>query len=223
MGLFAKKICFYCNKKLGLLDSALLSWKLADGEYLCSDCYGDNCGGTLAGYDFIKSKTKAQILEHMEDVKKVKDMIVNEFQATDVITEHGDPSKVLVSIDRNHRWWIIHKYPNDLLSFDQIGEITVKLDENPPSDDAELPAFIKDKFMKSYIPPRPDMPEPTKDWYMHGMILSVSILNHPYDAKYPVEIKICNHGAKLTQSRFDYYDEVYGYGVKCLEIFESLK
>lgn len=223
MGLFTKKICFHCNKPMGLLDSTLLSWKLADGAYLCSDCYVDNCGGTLASSDFIKSLTKAQMLEHMEDVKKVKATIANEFQATEVITEHGDSSKVLVSIDRNHRWWIINKYPNDLLSFDQIGEITVKLVEDPPSDDSALISFVKDKVMKSYVPPRPDMPEPTKDYYMHGMILSVSILNHAYGAKYPEDIKICDHGAKLGQSRFDYYDEVYGHGVKCLEIFESLK
>ena len=65
MGLFSKKVCSFCNKPLGMLDSAL-STKLADGHIL-----GNCCSKLVSHYAYcipLTSLTKDQVLEHINQL-----------------------------------------------------------------------------------------------------------------------------------------------------------
>ena len=215
MGLFSKNTCAFCGKELGFLSTALSAYKLADGQYLCSGCYGEKCS-SLVSYNWIVTRNKAQILEHMEEMKAKKNRIENEFDVTDVITDYKKTSKILASFDRNRRIWTSsdYSYRKELFSIDDISRIEVDIHYN----------YNETKIIprKDYIPPRPDMPKPDRDGYMNGMTLNVYIENHPYSVIAPVKLDICRESPDLFQTYEAYYNAVYTHGAKCLELLESL-
>ena len=211
MGLFSKKVCSFCNKPLGMLDS-VLSTKLADGHIL-----GNCCSKLVSHYAYcipLTSLTKDQVLEHMNEVQIMRNKIATEFEVTDVITEYKNPSNILVSIDRNRRLWIPAEEKDELFSIDHITRFDADLDYSSKEDNV---------FPRApYTPPRADLPEPFRKRDMRAMDLWIYVENHPYKIGAPIVLKIVKHGPEPHQSYEAYYDEVYGYAAKCIELFESL-
>lgn len=211
MGLFSKKACSFCNKPLGLLDSAL-STKLADGNIL-----GNCCSHLTSHYAYclpLTSKTKEQVLEHMNEVQIMRNRIANEFEVTDVITDYKDPNKIIASIDRNRGLWITSQEKNELFSIDHISRFAMDIDYTS-SDDNLIPRA-------PYTPPRADMHAPFRNKNMCGLSIWIYVEKHPYNIKCPISLKICDKGPDMHQSYPSYFDEVYTHGAKCIELFESL-
>ncbi len=141
MGLFDKKYCDICGKKIGLLGNR----KLKDGN-MCKDC-AKHVSLYLTGRKQFKVDDMKEHLAYREENRQK----LEEFSPTRTI---GTDTKLY--IDDNSGQWLISRYPRykehnpDILTFDQVTGCSVSIDESKRELKRELP----DGKETSYNPPR---------------------------------------------------------------------
>ncbi len=176
MGLFDKKICSICNKKIGLLD-LIGSRKLEDG-YLCKDC-----AKRLSPWFSDNRKSTVEEIKEQLEYRELNKEEVESFNATRTI---GQKYKVMID-DRSNKFLVTKESKwreenPDVLKFSQVTGCDIDIKENKD----EIYDRDKDGNQVSFNPPQFSYK------YSFGIIIHV---NH----KYFSEIKFDVNSTLITE------------------------
>lgn len=176
MGLFSGKVCVRCGNKAGLLSRE----KLADGEYICSDCR-DLCSPELTSDDFHNmtlDDVEANIKECEENAERYK----NEFVASTTIrSKMALSSKDVLYADDARGWWVNATVESpDIFTFDQVGGCRLELQTSSKDDDDKNPSLIDmfggpEALSRQY----PGLPSCPPGEQIDGMTFCIRIVKHP--------------------------------------------
>lgn len=168
MGLFGKKkICALCGGKVGLLGS-----KLADNQYLCSDCRSNCTPG--ANLDF-KSMTPEDVQANIDIADANKKKGTDEFQCTRQFFTGGARDKLVLSVDENHGWFMnSQKDDGWVFNLDDISYYNMRL-STTRLEEEEKKGFIEWLFSPDFYSAYPELPQCPYDEKIIGAYLTLRL------------------------------------------------
>ncbi len=149
MGLFSKKTCALCGGKVGLL-----GYKIADGQYMCSDCRL-NCTPGLQG-EQIRTMDPDAIRADMAVMERARDFYKTRFRASKRFCTGERRDKTVLLVDEQNDCWVnaAEREPY-VLSLKDVLNYNIRLSTSKNDDDS---SDLFDLFRSDYGEKYPEIP-----------------------------------------------------------------
>lgn len=168
MGLFGKKkICAVCGGKVGFL-----GYKLAGGEFLCSDCRTKCTPGSNLDFN---NMTSYDIEANMKVAEANKAKGTDEFTATREFFTGADYDKPILAVDETHGWFMdTSKNDGWVYNLDDISSYNMRINTSEKSEDEkEDVGFLEWLFEPDFYSAYPELPQCRSDEKIVGAYLKI--------------------------------------------------
>lgn len=175
MGLFGafggkKKICALCGGKVGLL-----GYKLAEGQFLCSDCRSGCTPGTNLDFkSMTPDDVRANIAVASENQRKGQE----EFKATRQFFTGAGHDKPVIFVDENHGWFMnAAKEDGWVYNIDDISYYNMRL-STTPLEEEDKKGFLDWLFAPDFYSAYPELPQCPFNEKIIGAYLTIRLLDN---------------------------------------------